>query len=473
MSFKRIGGVAVLAVALSVGVSGCSTVGSAVGKLNPFNRGEKASKTTASEGQRISIIAFQPKVEATSALKGQDFYLPPAAPQTSWPLPGGTPEQSVEHVQAGGDLRIAWRRGFGEGTDRKHHVVAPPVEADGRVFVMDGDSQVSAIDAGSGQTVWRTQLPTRSKRDKDAFGGGVAYAGGKLYVTTGNRYVAQLDAATGAMGWRTDTDSPIHAAPTVANGRVFAVSTDDVLLAWDANTGQEIWNYQALVEPARLLRASSPAVTGDTVVATFASGEVIALRAENGNDLWNQALSLTNRINALSEIRDIAGRPVIYKGDVYAASHSGVFAAIDMRSGAPRWTIPVASISTPWAAGDVVYIVSQAGEVICASRESGQVYWIQDLNKNVPLPKAKRGFGIGPVRIGGSSGKLRPLWTGPILASDKLILASNKGQMVALNPKTGAVVQSENLGDPVLISPIAVNGTIYFVTDKADLVAVR
>lgn len=471
MSLKRIGGVAVLA-AFAIGVSGCSTVGHTVGKLNPFHKREKTSKAT-TEGQRISIIAFQPKVEAASALKGQDFFLPPAAPQADWPLPGGTPEQSVENVQAGGGLSVAWRRGFGKDSDRKHHVVAPPVEADGRVYVMDGDSTVAAIDANSGQVVWRTQLPSRFKRDKDAFGGGIAYSGGKLYVASGQRYLAQLDAATGAMGWKTDTDSPLHAAPTVANGRVFAVSTDDVLQAWDASSGREIWNYQALVEPARLLRASSPAVTGDTVVATFASGEVIALRAENGNDLWNQALSLTNRINALSEIRDIAGRPVIYKGDVYAASHSGVFAAIDMRSGAPRWTLPVTSITTPWAVGDVVYIVSQAGEVICVSRDSGQVYWIQDLNANVPVAKTRKGFGIGKFRIGGGRSKQRPLWTGPILASDKLVLASNRGQMVALNPKTGAVLQNGNVGGPVLISPIAVNGTIYFVTDKADLVAVR
>jgi outer membrane protein assembly factor BamB len=53
------------------------------------------------------------------------------------------------------------------------------------------------------------------------------------------------------------------------------------------------------------------------------------------------------------------------------------------------------------------------------------------------------------------------------------VLASSTGAMVALNPKTGAVVQTERLGDPVLISPIAANGTIYFVTDKADLIAVR
>jgi len=54
-------------------------------------------------------------------------------------------------------------------------------------------------------------------------------------------------------------------------------------------------------------------------VTGFASGELVAQRAPNGNDLWTQALSQSNRNNALSEIRDIAGRPVIYRGDVLAA----------------------------------------------------------------------------------------------------------------------------------------------------------
>lgn len=345
--------------------------------------------------------------------------------------------------------------------------------ADGKVFVMDGDSKVAAIDAASGRTVWEITLPARGKRDRNAFGGGLAWSNGKLYVASGHRYVARLDAATGAMDWKRDTASPIHAAPTVADGRVFVVSTDNELLAFNAESGLEDWNYQALVEPARLLRASSPAVEGETVVAAFASGEVIALRAANGNDLWNQALSRANRINALSEIRDIAGRPVIYKGDVYAASHSGVFAAIDLRTGQPRWSLPVAAITTPWAAGDVVYLVSQAGEVICASRESGQVYWIRDLNEGFKAGEDREGFGWGWLRIGRSSSKLRPLWTSPILASGRLLTASSTGYLSALDPKTGEVTATVNIGSPVIIGPIAANGTVYFVTDEAELVAIR
>src|SRR6185436_2241870 len=153
------------------------------------------------------------------------------------------------------------------------------------------------------------------------------------------------------------------------------------LLTFDAATGAPSWTYQALSESARILAASSPAIQGDTVVAAFGSGELVAMRAANGNDLWNEALSRASRTSALSEIRDIPGRPVIYQGDVYAVSHSGVFAATDLRTGTARWTLPVVGITSPLPAGDVVYAVSKDGQVICAARETGQIYWIKNLNE--------------------------------------------------------------------------------------------
>jgi outer membrane protein assembly factor BamB len=60
---------------------------------------------------------------------------------------------------------------------------------------------------------------------------------------------------------------------------------------------------------------TSPAVTGETVISPFSSGELIALRTSNGQQLWQQVLSRTNRTNALSEIRDIVGRPVVSRGE--------------------------------------------------------------------------------------------------------------------------------------------------------------
>ncbi len=447
MTLKRT--LTVLALIAATGLTGCASVT----KFNPFKGGAN-NKVKASEGQRISIIAFDEKLAVADALKGVDFYLPDPVARTDWPLPGGTPEQSVEHVAAGADFRIAWKRGFGAGSNRRIHITAPPVAADGMIFTMDAEAGVSAHMATTGAQVWRTNLAARSRRDKEAFGGGVAYGNGKLVVSSGYRFIAAVDAKTGATAWKVNVESPIHAAPTISNGKVYVVSTDNELLTYDLETGAPGWTYQALVESARILEASSPAVSGDTVVAGFASGELIALRTINGNDLWQEVLSRASRTNALSEIRDIPGRPVIYKGDVFAVSHSGVFAATDLRTGTARWSLPVSGVSTPWPAGDVVYVVSKAGEVICVSRESGQVYWVNDLNKD-------------------RKKKQRALWSSPVLASNRLVIVSSTGEMVGLNPRTGALEKTLKLGSPALLSPIAVNDMLYIASDKGDLIAIR
>ncbi|HEY3694966.1 PQQ-like beta-propeller repeat protein [Phenylobacterium sp.] len=443
--------------------SGCSTVG----RLNPFH-GKDKNKEVA-EGPRIPVVADDQKLEVAATLKGAPFSLPEAVAVSEWPLPGRTLEQSTENVAAAPNLSVAWRRGFGRGSGRGVHVTAPPVAADGKVFVMDGEAGVSARDAQTGGEVWHVNLrPGEDKRDKEAFGGGLAYADGKLYVSSGYRLVAQLDARTGAVGWRTRTEQPVHAAPTVAGGRVMVVAIDNTLLTFDATTGAPGWAYQALTEPARLLAASSPAVSGDTVVASFGSGELVALHIANGNDLWNEALSRASRTNALSEIRDIPGRPVIYQGDVYAVSHSGVFAATDLRTGQPRWTLPIVGITSPLPAGDVVFVVGKSGQVVCAARESGLIYWIQDLNAGVAKGKKKGGlFGIGGKR------QARPLWSSPLLVNGRLLMASSSGELAALDAKTGAVDRRIRLGDPVLIGPIAMGDKVYVVTDKADLIALR
>jgi len=453
--------ISLLAV-VCVTTAGCSTVS----RLNPFKGSEK--KDVASEGTRIPVIALDQSLTPADALKGQDFFLPEAVAREDWPLPGGTPEQSVENVAAALNLSIAWRKGFGVGSKRGKQVTAPPIVAAGRVYVMDGEATVTAFDARSGSEVWHANLRPSSKRDKEAYGGGLAYADGKLYVTSGYRFVAQVDAATGAVGWRTTLESPIHSAPNVAGGRVFAVTTDNVLSTFDAATGAVGWTYQALSETTRILAASSPAVSGDTVVAAFGSGELVALRAANGTDLWSEALSRASRTNALSEIRDIPGRPVIYQGDVFAVSHSGVFAATDLRTGSVRWSLPVTGITTPWAAGDVVYVVSKAGELLCVARESGQVYWVRDLNEG--RVKEKRGWMFGLL---GSKRSLRPVWSSPILASGRLILGDSTGRIASVNAKTGVVERTFDVGAPVLIGPVAAGDTIYLVTDEAQLIALR
>ena len=154
------------------------------------------------------------------------------------------------------------------------------------------------------------------------------------------------------------------------------------------------------------------------MVASFASGELVALRAANGNELWNAALSRTSRTNALSEIRDIAGRPVIYKGDVFAVSHSDVMAATDLRTGAARWTLPISAHHHALAGG-------RRGLSWSASDRPGDLRVARD-RPGLLDPRPER----APSHQGkkAKKGKQAPraIWSSPILASNRLITVSDR-----------------------------------------------
>lgn len=459
---------------LAVTVASCGTVRRAL----PFGLGgQDQPSATATEGQRISVLEFEQQLAPSAALAGRDFFLPGPQAATAWTQPGGSADNAVEHVIAGANLEVAWRRDIGAGSSRVHQVMAPVVADNGRVFVLDGESTVTAVDAGSGEVAWRTDVkPDEAEAARGlfgfgggssggGFGGGVAIGGGKVFVASGYRTVTALDQATGAVLWTTPVDVPIHGAPTVAGSRVFVVDVENQMFAFDVNTGLQDWSYRGIPEPARIMRASSPAVTGDTVIAPFSSGELIALRASTGQSLWTQVLSRTSRTSALSEIRDIAGRPVVSRGVVYAVSHSGQMAALDVRSGQPKWQLPVSGVNAPLPVGDVVYVVSKSGELTVVNRETGQVYWTRDLNEG----RARKEGGF----LGFFDRTVTPEWSGPLLASNRLLLVNSDGELVAFDPKTGAQTASVRLGGPAFIAPAAYNGALYVLTDRGTLVSIR
>jgi hypothetical protein len=57
----------------------------------------------------------------------------------------------------------------------------------------------------------------------------------------------------------------------------------------------------------------------------------------------------------------------------------------------------------------VVYVVDKAGQVICVSRETGQVYWIRDLNNTENLSKKQlKKARQAPDRLVDAAPRLKP-----------------------------------------------------------------
>ena len=68
---------------------------------------------------------------------------------------------------------------------------------------------------------------------------------------------------------------------------------------------------------------------------------------------------------------------------------------------------------------------------------------------------------------------VRPTWSGPLLASNRLVLVNSDGELVAFDPKTGLQTASLRLGGPAFIAPAAYNGALYVLTDRGTLVSIR
>ena len=84
------------------------------------------------------------------------------------------------------------------------------------------------------------------------------------------------------------------------------------------------------------------------------------------------------------------------------------------------------------------------------------------------LAKKKGGiFGIGGQK------QNRPIWSGPLLAGERLLMVGETGELVAMNAKTGEIMKRVDIKGASTLAPIAMGDTVYVVTQDADLVAIR
>lgn len=462
----------IVCLACVLSLAGCDTLGGVSDTVSGWFGSKKESKL---KGERISVMTSDTSLKPDPNLLKTEVSLPRPYVNADWPEPGGYAANAMYHLEANGPLRQVWEADAGKGSDDDSQLTAPPVVADGRIFVLDAEAHVYAFDARTGNPLWDKSLAPVGPDNSDlwnayglfgsdmdidpskGFGGGVASDDGKIFVSTGFGNVFALDAATGKQLWKTDLQVPIVNAPVANGGRVFVSSEDNHFEALAESDGRMLWDHQGITESAGILTSTSAAVAGDYVVVPYSSGELYAIKVDNGRAEWNDMLTKSGNVTALSELDDIAGRPVIDRDMVFAISHSGLMVAINLNTGERVWSRDVGGIQTPWVAGDFVYVLSIDGQVLCLQRKDGRVKWIHQLPR-WDDPKSQD----NPV-----------FWSGPVLVSNRLILVSSQGKAISLSPYTGELLGRVEIPDGTFIPPVVAGGALYILTNSAQLVALR
>lgn len=438
----------VTSLALILLLTGCST---------GFFKEKEAPKTL--QGERISVLDLQRDLEPGDiAMDAQGFIAPPAWQNEFWPQSGGYPNHSMQHVSLSLEpLEKAWTSSIGRGSRKDKPLTAQPIVVDQRIYTLDSHSTLSAFSTVNGEKLWTTDVRNKDEGDL-VIGGGMSYSRGLIYLTNGYSELLAIEPIEGRILWRKKTPAPSRAAPTIIGGRIFVVTIDNKIVAFDSEAGNILWEFAGISETSGLIGAASPAASREIVIPAFSSGELFALRVENGSVAWADNLSSTRRGIGLSSLSDIKALPVIDKGLVFAISFGGRLVAIDARTGGRVWSREIGGSQTPWIAGNHVFVISTKNELIALGRENGVIQWNSQLPRFKKMDEPKSG---------------RVFWTGPILAGERLIVAGSNGQILEVHPETAELLNIIETKENFRTPPLVADNTLYLLSEDGGLHAYR
>ncbi|MET0406912.1 MAG: PQQ-binding-like beta-propeller repeat protein [Hyphomicrobium sp.] len=433
-----------LAIAATFWLSGCASDGPTLPKmsdLNPFKE-----KQVPLPGRRIPIVETTESISSNLADANAPIVLPSPRTNDSWSQPGGDANNAPGNLALTGPLHQLWSASAGTGSSKTGRVTASPIAFDGKIYTLDAAANVSAFTA-SGSSVFTISTKPETTVGLGGYGGGLAAENGRLYIANGYGVVAALDPQTGKSIWSKNLDVPVRAAPTAAGDRLYVITIDGKFYCLSGIDGSELWTARGLPQSASLMTSTSPAVNGDVVVVPYPSGDIMAFKLTDGSTVWTENLARTRQTSQIASMSDVA-RPAIDNGVVFAIGHAGRMVAAQAKSGDRLWSLSIPGSEPPCVAGDTVYVVDTGGRLMALSRSDGKTRWLTQ------LPAAKN-------------------YAGPIMAANTLWLVSSKGGVVSVDPLTGKIGGTMEIGDTVYIPPIVAQGHMYVLTDSAKLIALN
>ena len=242
----------------------------------------------------------------------------------------------------------------------------------------------------------------------------------------------------------------ITADPVVADGRVFTVDSRAQVSA-HSTSGAPLWsrNLAPSLRDADDASGAGLAVAGGRLYISTAFGEVVALQATTGAELWRQDLDAA-----------AAGTPTIVGDQVFVVARDGTAWAIEAETGKVQWTLvgtpSVAGVgggAAPAVADNLVVFPFASRELIGALRGGGTQLWVSN---------------VAGSRLGRTYASISDVTGDPVIVGETLYAGSPTGRTNAFSLRDGNQIWSAKEG--AMSPPLVVGGSVFVVSDLAELV---
>lgn len=343
---------------------------------------------------------------------------------------------------------IIWNRSVGDGSGKYYSQLSPAYD-DSVVYAADRKGKVKAMDIDSGEILWSIDLSQQvgffTANLPALLSSGLTVSGDKLYIGTETGKVIVLNKADGEVTWETDVAGEALSQPVVSDGLVLIHTSNGVLQALDAQTGQSKWSINLDSSTLSIRGKSAPATVYGVAIVGSDGGRISAVVLAQGQIAWQQYISQISGATEIDRLHDVNMTPVIdiNSGAIFAIAYNGDLVAMDMRSSQIIWKRDLGSVNDIIVANDIIYLVDQNDHVLAIRKTDGITLWSQDalLHRNLTAPAIYDGYLV----VGDGEGYLHWLDTQdgqfvaqhkvdssgllsrPVIASDKLLLQAKNG----------------------------------------------
>lgn len=245
----------------------------------------------------------------------------------------------------------------------------------------------------------------------------------------------------------------LAAAPVVGSGALYVVGSDGTIHSFDAKTGARRWEVSAAMESNMQAAAFGGGVSysDGRVYATNGAGEVTALNASDGSEIW--------KVKPSGPLR---GSPTIAFGQVYVMTQDNQVIALDASTGELLWNdagsatqAGVFGVAAPAAGQGTVIAGYSSGELSAYRYENGRTLWSDALSR---------------TNISTQVGTLTDIDADPIIDSGRVYALGQGGRMAAYELLTGQRIWELNLAG--ISTPAIAGEWIFTLTDDARLLAI-
>ncbi|NPT45344.1 outer membrane protein assembly factor BamB [Paraburkholderia sp. 1N] len=338
------------------------------------------------------------------------------------------------------DVQQAWKASVGKAG----RYLFSPVAVGNAVYAAGANGSVAKIDAQTGQDIWRVKL-------HDDLSAGVG-SDGTLTAVGGLKGDVYVLGADGKQLWTAKAPGEIISPPLVGNGLVVVRTVDGQIVAFNAQTGEQKWNYRNRAVPLNLRVSSGMTFAGDAaVLAGFPGGAFAAINLQTGDNYWQTPVSYPKGVTEVERINDVTGPPTLLGSETCAVTFQGQIGCFDANSGRALWEKAFSSTSG-LAQDDRAVVAADDWSVVSAfDVSSGAPLWKNDKLKNRDLSvpfilghaavlgdyqgyvhflSRDDGTLVARVKTDGS-----PITAAPVLAGDTLVVQTRDGDLYGYRPR--------------------------------------